>query len=238
MTASVQLEQVEKSFVNGDTTTQVLKAVDFQAFAGQILFLIGPSGCGKTTLLSILCGTLSADAGTIGVLGERLDELGEPHLTRFRARRVGFIFQSFNLIPTLTLAQNVAVPLIILRRPAREAHDRARELLDKVGLGAKTAEYPSRLSGGQQQRVAIARALVHEPDLLICDEPTSALDSKTGHHVMELLRDSAADRSRTVIIVTHDHRIYGYADRMAEMEDGRIGRVLANRGEIAAAHNL
>jgi putative ABC transport system ATP-binding protein len=225
---AVRLTGVDKSFRNGAQVTPVLNQVDFAANDGEMLFVVGPSGCGKTTLLSVLCGTLNADAGEINTLGHELHRLSAASITRFRARNIGFIFQQFNLLPTLTAAENVAVPLRIQGVSARKALPRAREMLDRVGIPDKADEPPSRLSGGQQQRVAIARALVHEPPLIVCDEPTSALDSVTGHQVMDLLRDTARGGARTVIVVTHDPRIYHYADRVAEMEDGRILRVTAN----------
>ncbi len=233
---AVCLRAVDKSFRNGDQITPVLKQVDFTALAGEMLLLVGPSGCGKTTLLSVLCGTLHADAGRIEAFGHTLSALSPALVTRFRASHVGFIFQQFNLLPTLTAAENVAVPLRIQGVSAAKALPRARELLARVGIGDKAGERPNRLSGGQQQRVAIARALVHDPALIVCDEPTSALDSVTGHQVMDLLRGTASDGRRTVIVVTHDPRIYRYADRMAEMEDGRILRVLPSPAAIAAAH--
>ncbi len=233
---AVRLRGVEKSFRNGDQVTPVLKRVDFTAFAGEMLFLVGPSGCGKTTLLSVLCGTLNADAGEIVTLGHALHALAPAKVTRFRAGHVGFIFQQFNLLPTLTAAENVAVPLRIQGLSRREALPRAKEMLARVGIPEKINERPARLSGGQQQRVAIARALVHNPALVVCDEPTSSLDSVSGHQVLELLRGTASDGKRTVIVVTHDPRIYRYADRMAEMEDGRITRVLSSPAAIAAAH--
>jgi putative ABC transport system ATP-binding protein len=235
MNPTVSLQNVNRSFVIGTTVMPVLRDVHFEAWANEVMFLVGPSGCGKTTLLSILCGTLHADSGQIEVLGTRLDLARDPLLSRFRSRNVGFVFQQFNLIPTLDLSQNVAVPLLIQGTPRREALDRARAQLEAVGLGKFARERPNRLSGGQQQRVAIARALVHCPALLICDEPSSALDSRTGHQVMELLRPAKDASGRTVIVVTHDPRIYGYADRMAEMEDGRICRTLHSREAIAAA---
>jgi putative ABC transport system ATP-binding protein len=222
---AVRLSRVDKSFRNGEQVTAVLKQVEFTARVGEMLFVVGPSGCGKTTLLSVLCGTLHADAGEITTLGHALHELSPSRITQFRARNVGFIFQQFNLLPTLTAAENVAVPLRIQGVSARKAIPRAKELLARVGIPDKANERPSRLSGGQQQRVAIARALVHEPALIVCDEPTSALDSVTGHQVMDLLRDTARGYRRTVIVVTHDPRIYSYADRVAEMEDGRILRI-------------
>ncbi len=233
---AVRLTGVDKSFGEGDSRTRVLKETDFSARVGELLMLVGPSGCGKTTLLSILAGTLRADAGAIRVLGHDLHALRGGPLTRFRARHLGFIFQQFNLIPTLSVAENVAVPLLIQGARFGAAEKKARAMLDLVGIGEKAGQRPGKLSGGQQQRVAIARALVHEPPLLVCDEPTSALDSENGLRVMEILRGIARQANRTVIVVTHDPRIYRFADRMAEMEDGRILRVLSTPAEIAAAH--
>lgn len=154
------------------------------------------------------------------------------HVTEFRKRHVGFIFQQFNLIPTLTLIENVSVPLLINGSGRRQAEQKAAELLDKLGLDGRGRELPRNLSGGQQQRVAIARALVHEPRLVICDEPTSALDKDTGAHIMDLLRDIARHPDRSVIVVTHDNRIFKYADRLTEMEDGRVQRVQAQAGNF------
>jgi putative ABC transport system ATP-binding protein len=225
---AVRLRGVDKSFRNGNQVTSVLRQVEFQARVGEMMLIVGPSGCGKTTLLSVLCGTLGTDAGEVTTLGHALHELPQSDITRFRARNVGFIFQQFNLLPTLTAAENVAVPLRIQGLSAGKSLPRARELLARVGIPDKANERPSRLSGGQQQRVAIARALVHEPSLIVCDEPTSALDSVTGHQVMELLRETTRGGRCTVIVVTHDPRIYSYADRVAEMEDGRILRVGAS----------
>ena len=224
---AVRLHSVDKSFRSGDQVTNVLKQVEFEVRAGEMMFVVGPSGCGKTTLLSVLCGTLDADAGEVTTLGHALHEMPEARITQFRAHNLGFIFQQYNLLPTLTAAENVAVPLRIQGVSAARALPRARELLARVGILEKANERPSRLSGGQQQRVAIARALVHEPTLIVCDEPTSALDSVTGHQVMDLLRATSRDGKRTVIVVTHDPRIYQYADRVAEMEDGRILHVTA-----------
>ena len=233
---SVRLSGVDKSFGEGDSRTPVLKQTDFEARLGELLMLVGPSGCGKTTLLSILAGTLLADAGEINVLGYKLHEMRPGPVTKFRANHLGFIFQQFNLIPTLTVAENVSVPLLIQGVGAGRAEAKAREMLELVGIPEKARERPGKLSGGQQQRVAIARALVHEPPLLVCDEPTSALDSENGQRVMDILRSVARRDNRTVIVVTHDPRIYKFADRMAEMEDGRILRVLGTPAEIAAAH--
>jgi len=200
----------------------VLKDVNFEARMGELLMLVGPSGCGKTTLLSVIAGTLGADRGEVDVFGSPLHTMDKQAVTRFRPANIGFIFQQYNLIPTLNRIENVSVPLRIQGASAAVAEQRAAEMLDRVGLSQRKEHRPNMLSGGQQQRVAIARALVHEPKLIICDEPTAALDSENGARVMELLRGVAAKPNRCVIIVTHDNRIFKYADRMTHMEDGRI----------------
>jgi putative ABC transport system ATP-binding protein len=228
---AVQVRNVTKTFGRGDARTYALKGTDFNARLGELLMIVGPSGCGKTTLLSAIAGTLDFDEGEVDSLGVPLHRTRRREITEFRKRRVGFIFQSFNLIPTLTLVENVSVPLLINGIRRSEAERRSRALLDQVGLVGRGDDYPRNLSGGQQQRVAIARALVHEPSLLICDEPTSALDRDTGAKIMELLRQVARKPDRCVLVVTHDNRVFQYADRMAEMEDGRVSRVLE-----AAAH--
>lgn len=184
--------------------------------------LVGPSGCGKTTLLSAIAGTLRVDAGSVEVFNHQLEKMSGGALTRFRAKHIGFIFQQFNLIPTLTITENVSVPLLIQGVSSSAAHKRARAVLEKVGLGERWKERPNKLSGGQQQRVAIARALVHEPPLVICDEPTAALDAQNGEIVLDLFRQVARSAERAVIIVTHDNRIFPYADRIARMDDGEI----------------
>lgn len=233
---TVQLQGVDKSFRTGEQVIHVLKKIDFTAFPGELTFIVGPSGCGKTTLLSILCGTLKADSGSIRALNLPLHELPTSKVTQFRAGNVGFIFQQFNLLPTLTAAENVSVPLRINGASPKKSLLKSIEYLERVGLAQKVHELPSRLSGGQQQRVAIARALVHEPLLVVCDEPTSALDSTTGHQIMDLLSSTAKDSRRSVIVVTHDPRTFKYADRMIEMEDGRIQRILPSPDAIASAY--
>lgn len=218
----VDVRDVEKHFGDGPDRIHALRKVSLRACAGEILMLVGPSGCGKTTLLSAIAGTLSVESGEIEVFGHPLHEMSGGALTRFRAAHIGFIFQQFNLIPTLSVAENVGIPLLIQGRPHGEALKRARAALDAVDLGARWKELPNKLSGGQQQRVAIARALVHEPPLVICDEPTAALDSHNGEIVLELFRNVARSPDRAVIIVTHDNRIFSYADRIARMDDGEI----------------
>ncbi|WP_009962679.1 ABC transporter ATP-binding protein [Verrucomicrobium spinosum] len=222
---AVRLSGIVKSFGDGNSRLTVLKGIDLDARSGEIMMLVGPSGCGKTTLLSIMAGTLHADQGGVEVFGTRLDKMKAAHVTKFRAQNIGFIFQSFNLIPTINCAENVSVPLLIQGTPARKAEARAKELLAAVGLGDRWHHRPTQLSGGQQQRVAIARALVHEPRLIICDEPTASLDAKNGTMVMELFDKVAKAPGRAVIIVTHDNRIFSHADRIAQMDDGQIVEV-------------
>jgi putative ABC transport system ATP-binding protein len=221
-TVAVRVEKVVKTFPNGDTPTYALRDVSFEALAGQLTMIVGPSGCGKTTLLSVICGTMEIDSGRIEVFGQDIGEMRDAEVTAFRSRNVGFIFQQFNLIPTLTLVENASVPLILQGWSYRKAEEKAASVLESLGLGKRLRSFPKQLSGGQQQRVAIARALVHEPKLIICDEPTASLDAKTGHHALELLKQSACRPDRCVIVVTHDSRIFSFADWIAEMEDGRV----------------
>jgi putative ABC transport system ATP-binding protein len=213
---------VTKSFGTGDTRVQVLRGVDVEVAAGEITLLVGPSGCGKTTLISIVAGLLEPSAGDVRIFDRRLSDLRGDALVAFRAATIGFVFQQYNLLPALTAAENASLPLLVqgVRRAA--AVRAAREMLEAVGLGAKADARPAQLSGGQQQRVAIARALVHRPRLLVCDEPTAALDAESGRTVMELLRRVSVDDDRAVIVVTHDSRVYGYGDRIIEMDDGRV----------------
>jgi putative ABC transport system ATP-binding protein len=222
----VDVRALEKSFGDGPNRIHVLKQVSLQARTGEIMMLVGPSGCGKTTLLSAIAGTMKVESGTINVFGSPLEKMSSGALTRFRAKNIGFIFQQFNLIPTLSVAENVSVPLLIQGYSSGFAIKRSREILEKVGLGERWKERPNKLSGGQQQRVAIARALIHEPPLVICDEPTAALDAHNGEIVLELFREVARSAKRAVIIVTHDNRILSYADRLARMDDGEIVEVI------------
>lgn len=219
---AVRCRGLSKAYGRGDAATPALRALDLDVRAGELTMLVGPSGCGKTTLLSIIAGLLEPDAGACEVLGRSLAGRAEPERAAFRRQHVGFVFQSFNLLPSLTAVQNVVVPLLLQGMREADALPRGRAVLDAVGLDARADAHPATLSGGQQQRVAIARALVHRPSLLICDEPTSALDHATGHAVMAQLRDMARDASRATLVVTHDPRIYDFADRIVEMDDGRV----------------
>nr|WP_235893570.1 ABC transporter ATP-binding protein [Lysobacter lacus] len=211
-----------KTYGRGDTATPALRALDLDVRAGELTLLVGPSGCGKSTLLSIIAGLLTPDGGSCEVLGQSLSGRPEVERAAFRRDHVGFVFQGFNLLPSLTAAQNVAVALMLQGVHERVAVARARVVLGQVGLADRGDAYPMTLSGGQQQRVAIARALVHSPALVVCDEPTSALDHATGQSVMRQLREVARDASRALLVVTHDPRIHDYADRIVEMDDGHV----------------
>ena len=220
--AAVSLRGIVKSFGTGDTKVTVLRGIDLDIYLGEMLLLVGESGGGKTTLLSAIAGILDVDEGDIDVLGVPLSDLPAGKRTTFRGQTMGFIYQQFNLLPALTAAENVAVPLLIQKISRSAALRRARAMLDRVGLGDRADFLPKHLSGGQQQRVAIARALVNEPRLLICDEPTAALDGPNGQKIMELLREVGRAPDRCVVIVTHDSRIFHFGDRIANLTDGRI----------------
>jgi putative ABC transport system ATP-binding protein len=222
---AVFCKSVTKSYVTGPTKVMALRGVDLQVRTGELLMLVGPSGCGKTTLISVVAGILDHDDGECLVFRQDLRGMGQTKKTRYRGQNVGFVFQAYNLLPTLTALENVSVPLLILGVPRSEAQSRARAILVQVGLEDRLSALPAQLSGGQQQRVAIARALIHGPKLIVCDEPTSALDADTGQRVMEVLRHAALTADRALIIVTHDNRIFNFADRIARMEDGRIVHV-------------
>ena len=213
---------VAKDFGDGDTRLRVLHEVDVDVRTSELTLLVGPSGCGKTTLISIIAGLLEPTEGTVELFGVQQSALRGRRLVEFRAANVGFVFQQYNLLPALSAAENVAVPLLIQRWSRSRALAAAREVLGRVGLADKIHSRPSQLSGGQQQRVAIARALVHGPRLLVCDEPTAALDAQSGRTVMELLKQVAVEPGRAVIVVTHDARVLEYGDRTIEMADGRI----------------
>jgi len=228
---AVRVRGVTKEFGSGGAITRALRGVDLDVPYGELLMLVGPSGCGKTTLVSVVAGTLEPTAGEVVVLGQDLVAMSNGRKVKFRRDNVGFVFQAFNLLPALTAAENAAVPLLIAGWPRRRAVEAAAAVLEQLGMGDRLANLPSELSGGQQQRVAIARALVHEPRLLVCDEPTSALDAENGRITMELIQRIAVQPDRAVIVVTHDTRVYAFADRIASMEDGRIDAVSAGPHE-------
>jgi putative ABC transport system ATP-binding protein len=219
---AVYLRGVTKTYGSGPSQVPALRGVDLDVPMGELVMLVGPSGCGKTTLISVVAGILDHDEGNSLVFGNDLRAMSQGQKTTFRGNNIGFVFQAYNLIPSLTTMENVAVPLLILGNSRKAALTRSKDVLKEVGLGEKLNALPAALSGGQQQRVAIARALVHNPRLIVCDEPTSALDADTGRMVMEVLRQTALSENRALIIVTHDNRIFNFADRIARMDDGRI----------------
>jgi putative ABC transport system ATP-binding protein len=219
---AVVCRNVKKYFGEGEARIEALRGINFDAHFGEMTFLLGPSGCGKTTLISVIAGLLKRDEGDLSVLGTQMEALSENERVLFRRKNLGFIFQQYNLLPELTAAENVAVPLLATGAPRKHAVEQASELLSMLGLGNRVNSLPAKLSGGQQQRVAIARALIHEPRLVVCDEPTAALDNATGQTVMELLATKVLSPERAVIIVTHDSRVLHFADSIAHMDDGRI----------------
>ena len=234
---AVRCRGVYKHFGEGEARTEVLRGVEFTGELGKLSFIVGPSGCGKTTLISLIAGLLSPSAGIVEVFGRSTSDLSADEQTLFRRHNLGFVFQQYNLLAALTAAQNAAVPLLTAGIPRREALHRAGELLDRLGLGNRLEARPRELSGGQQQRVALARALIHEPRLIICDEPTAALDHASGESVMSLLATAAVHPDRAVIVVTHDTRVYHFADAIAHMDDGRIVSWEArSSGKTSAIH--
>jgi len=236
---AVRCHHVTKTYGAGSSAVTALRGIDLDVRPGELLMLVGPSGCGKTTLISVIAGILDRDGGECTVFGHDFSKMSQREKTRYRGETIGFVFQAFNLLPTLTSAENVAIPLLINGAARGLALKKASDLLGQVGLGDRANSMPSQLSGGQQQRVAIARALVHDPKLIVCDEPTSALDHETGHHVMEMLKAMALKHDRALVIVTHDARIFDFADRIAKMDDGKVVRVLNDHKKIheMAAHD-
>lgn len=220
-TVAVRTRGIDMFFGEGETKVTALKQADFEANRGELIMLVGPSGCGKTTLLSVIAGTLTPQTGTVEVFGQRLDGLSQEELTTFRRKHLGFVFQSFNLIPTLTVLENVMVPLLIQGAAQDVAVAKARAMLEKVGLKGREDGRPNALSGGQQQRVAIARALSNRPRILLADEPTGALDTKTTDEIMHLMQDLNR-QGITVVVITHENEVAGYASRQIHFRDGRI----------------
>jgi putative ABC transport system ATP-binding protein len=222
MQLPIAVRQLTKTYAEGSTGTVALRGVDLDVHTGELLMLMGPSGSGKTTLLSIMGCILTASSGSVRIAGKEITGLTEKQLPAIRLEHIGFVFQGFNLFPTLTAGENVELMLDLNGVAAKAAKKRAAELLDQVGLGGKYDSFPSDLSGGQKQRVAIARALAGDPGIILADEPTAALDSHTGKNVMEMMSELAHKRDRAVVIVTHDSRVLSFADRIVKIEDGAI----------------
>jgi putative ABC transport system ATP-binding protein len=228
---AVHCRGVTKTYGTGDARVMALRGIDLDVHRGELLMLVGPSGCGKTTLISVIAAILKQDSGNCEVLGQDLTSMDQNERTRFRGVSIGFVFQLFNLLPALNAVENVSVPLLINGVSRKNAETRASEILAEVDLGTRLSALPTQLSGGQQQRVAIARALVHDPKLIVCDEPTSSLDHETGRSVMNVLRGIAKSPDRALIVVTHDPRIFEFADRIAHMDDGKIIEVIDQKNK-------
>lgn len=219
---AIYVHKVSKTFGKGKLAYRALDDVDLEVTRGEIMMLVGPSGSGKTTLLSIMGCVLRPSSGEVELLGESIVGKSEHHLADVRLHKIGFIFQAHNLLPGLSIRDNVSLPLEIAGQSRSKALERADAMLAEVGLGEKRKSRPDQLSGGQRQRVAIARALAGEPPLVFADEPTAALDAESGLKVTDLLKTTSRAHGATVVIVTHDPRIYHLADRTVSIEDGRI----------------
>jgi putative ABC transport system ATP-binding protein len=230
VTAVLDTRCLSKTYDTGGVEVAALRGVDLVIERGEFVAIVGPSGCGKSTLLNLLAGLDRPTAGEVWLDGERIDELSEAELARLRRRKIGFVFQFFNLVPTLSAVENVELPLLLAGRRRRKARRSAVELLSAVGVEDKGGAAPALLSGGQQQRVALARALANTPEIVFADEPTGNLDSAAAREVLGLLR-AARDRGQTLLIVTHDARVAAAADRIVTLRDGRV----ADETELAAA---
>ncbi|MGP1352847.1 MAG: ABC transporter ATP-binding protein [Parasphingopyxis sp.] len=223
MSIGITVENIVKEFpITKEESIRVLHGIDLEINTGELTYLIGESGSGKTTLISIIAGILFPTEGRVNIFGTDIYDLTDTELVNFRLDNIGFIFQQYNLLPALTAAENAAVPLYANGMAREEGVERGKAILDALNIADQCEKLPRQLSGGQQQRVAIARALIHEPRIVVCDEPTAALDAGSGRRVMDLLREVALAPDRAVIIVTHDNRVFDLADRIIEIEDGRI----------------
>ena len=221
MTYVLEARSLAKTYDTGGAKVLALRGVDLAIARGEFVAIMGPSGCGKSTLLNLLAGLDRPTAGEVWLDGERIDQLSETELARMRRRHIGFVFQFFNLMPTLSAVENVELPLLLVGRRRRDARRSANDLLSELGIGDKSAAAPVQLSGGQQQRVALARALANTPDVVLGDEPTGNLDSAAARDVLGLLR-GARDRGQTVLLVTHDARVAAAADRVITLRDGLV----------------
>lgn len=218
----IQTVDLFKSYAVGESAIPVLRGIDMTVLPGECVFLAGPSGSGKTTLLSILGCVLTPDSGRVNVLGRDMTRLSSTEQAEFRRERIGFVFQRFHLFEALTALENVTIPLQLLRWPAAKARSRSAELLDTLGLAALRHRNITQLSMGQRQRVAVARALAADPDLILADEPTASLDEESGRTAVTVLRDLCRSLGKTVLVVTHDSRIFEFADRILFLNQGRM----------------
>ena len=221
MTRVLEARGLAKTYDTGGTEVLALRGVDLAIERGEFVAIMGPSGCGKSTLLNLLAGLDRPTAGEVLLDGERIDQLSEAELARLRRRRIGFVFQFFNLLPALSAVENVELPLLLVGRRRKEARRAATELMGELGIGDRPADAPVQLSGRQQQRVALARALANTPDIVLGDEPTGNLDSAAAREVLQLMR-AARDRGQTLLLVTHDARVAAAADRVVALRDGLV----------------
>ena len=219
---AIKAAGLNKWFGEGEAKTIALRDVRLEAAFGEMVYVVGPSGSGKTTLLSVLSGILKPNSGNVSVEGIDIWALDSDQLADFRLNKIGFVFQDYHLFPRLNTAENVAIPLILRRKPWDDSINEATKYLDIVGLQGREDLPPVKLSGGEQQRVAIARAIVGQPDILIMDEPTASLDGDTGYAILKFVRENILNANRCIVVVTHDSRIYEFASRILKMEDGRL----------------
>ena len=222
MNEVVKVRNLSKEFGTKNTKVHAVKDVSMKVSEGEVLMILGPSGSGKTTLLSMIGCILTPTSGDIYIDGEKISDLPENELPKIRKKKIGFVFQSFNLLKSLTVQENVEIALNLNGTRGNEAKTKARELLTEVGLGERLSFFPAELSGGEKQRVSIARALANNPKIILADEPTGNLDSKTGQKIGSILQDLAKNNNKSVVIVTHDNRIENLADRIVRLEDGTI----------------
>ena len=234
----LETQQLTKQYRMGTVTVTALDGIDFSVQRGEFIAIMGPSGSGKSTLLHLLGGLDKPSSGEVILAGQPLSQLGDDEITRFRRRKVGFIFQFYNLLPTLTTVENVALPLLIDGQPIGRHRQRLANLLTLVNLRDRADHRPDQLSGGQQQRVAIARAFVNDPEIVLVDEPTGNLDSRSGAAILELLRRACRDLGATIVMVTHDPRAASYADRVVFLQDGQIVHRLENNGEGVSVNKI
>ena len=233
MAPVLEAKQLAKTYETGSAKVLGLRGVDISIERGEFVAIMGPSGCGKSTLLNLLAGLDRPTAGEVWLDGQRIDGLSETDLARLRRRKVGFVFQFFNLVPTLSAVENVELPLLLVGRRRREARRSANELMSDLGIPEKAEAAPAELSGGQQQRVALARALANTPDVVLADEPTGNLDSAAARDVLGLFRE-ARSRGQTLLLVTHDASVASAADRVITLRDGLV----ADETELAAARQV
>jgi putative ABC transport system ATP-binding protein len=232
--AALQAIEVVKHYGDGNNRVLAVNEVSFTVERGTFVALVGPSGSGKTTMLAMLAGLLRPNSGEIRIAGQSVTAMSEAERTRFRGRAIGFAFQANNLVPYLTALENVQLMLRLNGKLNGSSKERARDLLVRLGLADRLTNYPAQLSGGQQQRVAIARALIHEPDVVLADEPTASLDTERAFQVVSTFAELIHEQGRAGVMVTHDLRMCRYVDRVIQMVDGRIQRVIETRSEIEA----